>query len=150
MIPPGCCPVVLTDTCASLHDPVDLAVSLVHTTLLVIIFHITERCLIRQRTDRSGTEGLSRTEDYFCIFMCLTLILTGEVQVDIRLFVSLESQESLKRNIKPHLSSTVFHTRGHILSGMSQPARPAYVFTSSESKSLIMAVPHSNNEDLTD
>ena len=33
--------------------------------------------------------------------MRLTLILTGKVQVDIRLFVSLESQERLKRNIKP-------------------------------------------------
>ena len=32
--------------------------------------------------------------------MRLGLVLTGEVQVDIRLFVSLESQESLERNIK--------------------------------------------------
>ena len=111
-----------TDTCASLHDPVDLAVSLVHTTLFVIIFHITERCLIRQRTDRSGTESLSRTKDYFCIFMCLTLILTGEVQVDIRFLVSLESKECLKWNIKAffqHLCPTfradfIWHvTSGH-------------------------------------
>ena len=104
-----------TDTCASLHDPVDLAVSLVHTTLFVIIFHITERCLIRQRTDRSGTESLSRTKDYFCIFMCLTLILTGEVQVDIRLFVSLESQESLKRNIKPHFLQWFSTPRAYLI-----------------------------------
>ena len=91
------------DTRTSLYDPVDLAVSLVHATLFVIIFHITERCLVRQRTDGSGTEGLSRTEDNLCIFVCLTLVLTGEIQVDIRLLVSLKSKERLKRNIKSPL-----------------------------------------------
>ena len=33
--------------------------------------------------------------------MRFTLIFTGKVQVDIRLLVSLESQERLKRNVKP-------------------------------------------------
>ena len=32
--------------------------------------------------------------------MCLTLVIPGKVQIDIRLFVSLKSKECLKRNIK--------------------------------------------------
>ena len=32
--------------------------------------------------------------------MRFTLVISGEVQVDIRLFVSLESKESLKWNVK--------------------------------------------------
>lgn len=32
--------------------------------------------------------------------MRFTLVLTGEVQVDIRLLISLESKECLKRDIK--------------------------------------------------
>ena len=32
--------------------------------------------------------------------MCLTLIFTGEVQVDIRLLIPLKSKERFKRDIK--------------------------------------------------
>ena len=32
--------------------------------------------------------------------MCLTLIFTGEVQVDIRLLISFKSKECFKRDIK--------------------------------------------------
>ena len=108
MIPPGCCPVVRrTPT----HPCTIRSISqflLCSATLFIIIFHITKRRLICQRTDRSGTESLSFTKNNLRIFMCLSLILPGEVQVDIRLFVSLKSQESLKRNIKPLFSSDAF------------------------------------------
>ena len=81
-------------------NTVDLTGPLMNATFFKIILHITESGLIRQGCNGSGTEGLSRTEDNLGIFMRLGLVLTGEVQVDIRLFVSLESQESLERNIK--------------------------------------------------
>ena len=48
------------DADTSLHNTVNLTVPLVDAALLVIILDITERRLVRQRTDRSGTEGLSR------------------------------------------------------------------------------------------
>ena len=48
-------------------------------------------------------ERLTGAENNLCVFVRLTLVITGEVQVDIRLFVSLESKERLKRDIKSHL-----------------------------------------------
>ena len=87
----------------ALHDPVDLTVPLVLASFLVIILHITEGRLVRQRADGSGPEGLSLSENHLGVFMGLGLIITGKVQVDIRLLVSLESQEGLKRDVKAFL-----------------------------------------------
>ena len=81
-------------------NTVNLTGPLVNATFFKIILHVTEGRLIRQGCNGSGTEGLSRAEDNLSIFMRLGLVLTGEIQVDIRLLVSLESQERLKRNIK--------------------------------------------------
>ena len=150
MIPPGCCPVVRRTPA---HPWTIRSISqfrLCYATLFVIIFHITERCLIRQCTDGSRTEGLSFTEDNLRIFVGLTLILAGEVQVDIRLLVSLESQEGLKRNIKPIFFQRLRRRPGMSLSGMSQPARAGICFHFLGIKIAIMALRHSNNEDLTD
>ena len=87
----------------ALHDPVDLTVSFADFPLLIILFYITEGCLVRERTDRPGTERLTCAKNNFGIFMCLTLIITGEIQVDIRLLISLKSKEGLKRDVKPIL-----------------------------------------------
>ena len=84
-------------------NTVNLTVSLVDAALLVIILHITKRSLVRKRTDGSRFKRLSLTKDNLRIFMCLTLILSGEVKVDIRLLVSLKSEECLERNIKSFL-----------------------------------------------
>lgn len=119
----------------SKYNPVNFTVSLMYTALFIIIFDITECRLICQRTDRSCLKGLSLPEDNFGVFMCLTLVLSGKVQVDIRLFISLKSQERLKRNIKPFFESG-FPQRGQSLSGISHPLRPEKDFTRSESKSL--------------
>jgi len=81
-------------------DTVDLAGPLMNATFFKIILHITESSLIRQGCNGSGTESLSCAEDNLRVFMRLGLVLTGEVQVDIRLLISLESQERLERNIK--------------------------------------------------
>ena len=89
------------DADASLHNTVNLTVPLVDTALLVVILDVSERRLVRQRTDRSGTECLTVSENNLTVGMRFTLIFTGKVQVDIRLLVSLESQERLKRNVKP-------------------------------------------------
>ena len=88
------------DPDAPLHDTVDLTVSLVNPTFLIIIFNVSERGLVRKCTDRSRTERLTGSENNFGVFMCLTLVIPGKVQIDIRLFVSLKSKECLKRNIK--------------------------------------------------
>ena len=85
----------------ALHDPVDLTVSFADFPLLIILFYITECCLVCERTDRPGTERLTRAENNLGIFMCLTLIITGEIQVNIRLLISLKSKEGLKWDIMP-------------------------------------------------
>ena len=69
-----------TDT--TLYNTVDLTVSLADLTLFIIFFHITKCGLVCQRTDRAGTEGLTGAENYLRIFMRLTLVIAGEVQVD--------------------------------------------------------------------
>ena len=88
------------DTGTALNDTVDLAVTLMLSPLLVVILHITESRLFRKGTDCSGLEGLTLSENNLCISVGIRLIFTGEVQVDIRLFISLKTKESLKRNIK--------------------------------------------------
>ena len=88
------------DTCTSLHDPVDLTVPLAGAALFIVFFYIAKCRLICQRTDGSCTEGLSCTEDNLRIFVRLRLVITGEVQGDIRLFISLKSKEGLEGNIK--------------------------------------------------
>ena len=81
-------------------NTVDLAGPLMNATFFKIILHIAEGGLIRQGCNGSGTEGLTRTENNLRVFMRFGLVLTGEVQVDIRLLISLESQERLERNIE--------------------------------------------------
>ena len=73
----------------AVHDPGDLTVPLAHPALFIIIFYLTKRRLIRQSTDGSRTEGLSFSKDNLRVPMRISLVITGEVQVDIRLFVCL-------------------------------------------------------------
>ena len=88
----------------SKYNPVNFTVSLMYTALFIIIFDITECRLICQRTDRSCLKGLSLPEDNFGVFMCLTLVLSGKVQVDIREVSSYCLWVRRLRNL--HLCST--------------------------------------------
>ena len=89
-----------TDSRTSLYDTVNLTFSLSLSVFFVIILYIPKRCLIRQCTNRSGTKRLTCAEDDFRIFVCITLIISREVQVDIRFFISLKSKECLKRDVE--------------------------------------------------
>ena len=88
------------DADAALHNAVDLAVALGLSMFLVIIFHVAVGRLIRQGADGARPEGLSFSENDFRVIVGLALVLSGEIQVDIRLLVSLKSQEGLKGDIK--------------------------------------------------
>ena len=87
-------------TGTSLYNTVNFAVTFVLTTLLIIVFYITKRGFLCQCTDRACFECLTFTKNNFCITMCICLIFTRKVKVDIRFFITLESKEGLKRNIK--------------------------------------------------
>ncbi len=101
------------DPRTSKHDPVDLALTLPLPPLGKIILHIAERRLIRQRSNGSRAICLTGSKDNLCILMRKALIITGEIQVDIRLLIPLESQECLKGDIKPILLKRLaaFRTR---------------------------------------
>ena len=64
--------------------------------ILEVIIHISKCCLFRNTTYGSRLECLALTEEYLGVCMCLRLILTREVQIDIRLLVSVESKECLE------------------------------------------------------
>ena len=89
-----------SDTCTSLHNSVDFTVTFSLTSFFIIIFHITKGCFLCQSTDSSCLKSLSCTKNNLYITMCLSLIITGKVQVNIRLFISFKSKEGFKRNIK--------------------------------------------------
>ncbi len=112
MIPPGCWPVVRRTPTQPCTIRSISQFRFAGASLFIVIFHIAEGRLIRQRTDGSCPEGLSCTENNLRIFVGLTLVITGEVQVDIRLLVSLKSQEGLKGNIKSLLLSAFCRTPG--------------------------------------
>ena len=89
------------DTGTSLYDPVDLAGTLSLSPLLKIIFHKSKGRLIRQSTNGAGPICLTVTEDNLCILVRIALVVSGKVQVNIRLLVSLKPKECLKGDIKP-------------------------------------------------
>ena len=65
--------------------------SLLNSTLFTIFSNICFSGFLGNCTDCSCSESLSLTKDNFRIFMCLTLIFTGEIKVNIRLFITLET-----------------------------------------------------------
>ena len=105
----------------ALDDTVNLTVPFMYAVFLIVILHIAVSRLIRQCTDGSRAEGLAFSEDNLRIVMSLTLVLAGEVQVDIRLLVSLESQECLKGDVEAILCERMAADRTllilHITSG---------------------------------
>ena len=125
----------------SKHDPVNFTVSLMYAALFIIIFDITECRLIRQRTDRSCLKGLSLPEDNFGVFMCLTLVLSGKVQVYIRLFISLKSQERLKRNIKPFFGKR-FNFKKIVIVGAGKNGMELYKVMKEDRKSTRLNSSH--------
>ena len=97
---PGTAP----DPGAAYRDPLNLTAAFPLLTFLIIILYKSISRLVSQRADRSRFKSMSFTEQYLCVFMGLCLIISGKVQVDIRLLVSLETEECLKRNIKAGLN----------------------------------------------
>ena len=98
-----------TDAGATLHNTVDLTVTLVLSPLFIIILHITKCGLFRKGTNGSCLECLAFSEDNLRIPVSIGLVFSGKVQVDIRLLISFETKECLKRDIKSffvHLGAT--------------------------------------------
>ena len=68
---------------------------------LLVLFYETERGLFRYRRDGACAENVPFTEKDFRILMRRRLLLAGEVKVDIRRFVAVETEERLERYVVP-------------------------------------------------
>ena len=55
--------------------------------------------LILISTNGPGLKCMRSAKQHTDISMCSRLIITGEVKIDIRLLISMESKERLERNI---------------------------------------------------
>ena len=117
------------------RNSVNLAFALSVAALLIVIPYIAECGLICKCADGSGLESMPLSEENFCILMCLCLIVTGEVQVNIRFFISLESEECLEGDIKSGLNQC-FPAVGTYLIRHIESAAAGNAFTSGESNSL--------------
>ena len=69
------------------------------SALFQIASHITQGRLVFDRTDGSRAEYIFRAENLLDELMRHRLIFTGEVQIDIRLFITFESKKDFKRNV---------------------------------------------------
>ena len=87
------------DPDAVIDKPLNLRLVDGYPLLLKVLHDVTVNRLVSKRTDRSGTENVLRTEKLFCVLVYLALNLAREVKVYIRRFVSVESEERLKRYI---------------------------------------------------
>ena len=99
----GMLPCAPADAGTASHNAVNLTHPLMPAPLLIIFFYIAVSRLVRQRADGACAVRLAVAENHFRIFMRLTLVLTREIQVDIRLLIPFKAEERLKGNVKPFL-----------------------------------------------
>ena len=85
---------------ASVYNSVDFTTSFTFALFFVIFFYITIYRFICKCSYGSCLICLSFSENYFNIGMCFRLILSWEVQVNIRLFIAVKTEKGLKWNIK--------------------------------------------------
>ncbi|CAN4043737.1 NADP-specific glutamate dehydrogenase, partial [Dysosmobacter welbionis] len=71
-----------------------------HAVLLQVFFHEAVSGLLRQCTDGTGPEHLGLSEHLDGVAVGPGLILTGEVQVDIRHLAAAEAQEGFKGDVE--------------------------------------------------
>ena len=60
--------------CAALGNPVDFTGPFLNSPFLIIVFHISEGRLVRQRADGAGPESMPLAKDHFCIGVGITLV----------------------------------------------------------------------------
>ena len=114
-----------SDSGASLYDPVNLAVTLSLFPLFKIILNIAKGSLIGKRANGARAERLPVPEYDFCIFVRVTLVIPGKVQVDIWFLVALETEERLKRDIKAVLYELLPAYGAHLIRHI--PAAPSCI-----------------------
>lgn len=67
--------------------------------VFIVLLNVAISRLIGNGSQRAGAEDIIPTKEVFCVFMGPRLVFTGEVQIDIRNFIPVESQKDGKRDI---------------------------------------------------
>ena len=89
----------LFDSKAALHKAVDLGLGFIQAKILAIVFYVTVNGLILHAGNGACAESVAFAEHLLRKMMRYRLIITGEIQIDIRGLISLESEEYLERDI---------------------------------------------------
>ena len=89
------------DAGAANGKTIDFCWTASNATFVQIFFHITIRSFICHSGNRSGFKHIISPEQFFCVTMGRGLIFTGEIQINIRCFIAIESQKCFKWNIMP-------------------------------------------------
>ena len=84
------------DTLTALCESVHLSLIGAFALLVKVLGHISVGGVSLNCAYGSRLVYVLRSENVFNIFLCLTLIFSGKVKVNIRLLVCLESQEGFK------------------------------------------------------
>ena len=121
------------------EKPFDLAVSLCDTLIFEIVLYISVCGLVRHGGDRTGLKGLFVTENNLGIGVCLCLVLSRKVQVNIRFLISFESQEGLEGDIKAVLVQ-FFSASGALHAGHIDAAFPLVLSDQFGVKICVVAV----------
>ena len=104
-----------SDTGASLGETLKFARSLGDSLILEIVHGQPVGSLVSDRADRARLESLTGAEDYFRVCLGDALLVSGEVEVDIRLLISLESEERLERDVEAELAQLMSADRAYLI-----------------------------------
>ena len=88
------------DADAAVGEAVLLRLRNVQPALLGVLEDIAVGGLLGEGADRAGAEDVVGAKELLGVFVRTTLILAGEVQVDIRHLVASEAEEGLERDIE--------------------------------------------------
>ena len=91
------------DVLTALRDSLPLGFSKHLSRLLLVLAHVVKRRALRYSADRTRAERMPATKHLLDVLMRRRLIFAGEVQVDIRRLISVETKENLKRDVESHL-----------------------------------------------
>jgi len=100
------------DSGAALNQSVHFCAVDLYTLCFIVFLYKSICSLICNGTNGTCPEYITLSKKLFCVFMSLRLVFSCEVQVNIRLLVSVKAQKHLKGYVMPFLPkcSTTFRT----------------------------------------
>src|SRR5699024_10644020 len=85
--------------CTSFYKTIGFGVFVDKLFIRCIPFDIAVRCFLCDGADRTCSVDIVFTEKNFCVIMGYRLILTGEVEIDIRYVVAFKTEKCFQWNV---------------------------------------------------